>query len=205
MIYLYIIPLGILSWFVASCFPSFYKKEKQRVLMQLSSLNQESIEINGHPVAALFIFVSPVLIYYFSDDMVLSACCFVLATLAYTDLSARWLPDPLVFLFMAITVYSVRDGLFLSSVISSLLFVFPAIILNGISLYGGKAYPVAAGDFYVIPIVGLLIPPEFSLFIMMIILLLVAYLPDKDKGKPLVTIVYVVFTGYLLCEHLAMV
>ncbi len=180
-------------------FPTLYLKEKDRFIESCAELNQEAFKPERLTIFAILIFLMPLLIFYLSGEIVLSIFIFVFAIVAYTDASARWIPDCLIYALLVISMISVRLDDIETIILSVMLYIIPALML---SLYGSimkNETWIASGDYYVFPSIGMMVFPQYAAGLMFTNLFLVILISRRVPKVPLVTIVFITFTGYQIC------
>lgn len=106
-------------------FPTLYLKEKDRFIESCAELNQEAFKPERLTIFAILIFLMPLLIFYLSGEIVLSIFIFVFAIVAYTDASARWIPDCLIYALLVISMISVRLDDIETIILSVMLYIIP--------------------------------------------------------------------------------
>lgn len=62
--------------------------------------------------------------------MLLSSFCFILSVVAYTDLSARWIPDFTIYLLLVVAMLSLRTTDLILSIWSVLFYLMPALLFS---------------------------------------------------------------------------
>lgn len=198
--YVYLTALCVLSGLLILKLPNYYKKQRHIALSHYEYLKREEVSIPSYPLMALSMLVLPVVVYYMSHNMLLSVFCCVLATVAYADLCARWIPDPGIYALLAIAVYSISPYNVITSIASAIFFVTPALLMNIYGYIRKKEVWLASGDFYTAPSIGVFIKPECASAVMIVSLLSVLITQRWVTKVPLITIIYYIFTGYLLCD-----
>ncbi|WP_410376050.1 prepilin peptidase [Enterobacter sp. CPE_E222] len=151
------------------------------------------------PHFSILVFSIAVLVYYLSSDVLLFVFCLTLAITAYTDACTRWIPDPVIYALIAISVYSLNSKDFSESLYSVAFYVMPVLLL---SLYGyvvKKESWIASGDYYVFLSIGLMLIPEYAAGTMLVTLAIMLILMRWVKQIPLVTVAYFTFTGFNIC------
>ncbi|MDM2776275.1 prepilin peptidase [Citrobacter sp. Cpo142] len=201
MMIFYLIVLSVLAYYFTLMFPVFYKKEKQNVIAQSEVLIQETDDPGQYRVLAIVMFIMPVAIFSFSESMLLSWFCFILAVVAYTDLSSRWIPDLAIYVLLVLSMLSIQNSDLNSALWSVLLYLFPAVLISVYGFLVKKKTLIATGDYYVIPSIGLMILPEHASSLMLVNFIIVVAISRWIQKIPLVTVAYFTFTGYQLCLH----
>ncbi|ELV7790818.1 prepilin peptidase, partial [Salmonella enterica] len=146
-----------------------------------------------------------VLIFFLSENMLLSSFCFILSVVAYTDLSARWIPDFTIYLLLVVAMLSLRTTDLILSIWSVLFYLMPALLFSAYGYLLKKEKWIAPGDYYIFPAIGLMITPEYAASLMLVNLLLVLLFSRWVKKIPLVTVAYFTFTGCQTCILLGIV
>ncbi|ELS5068888.1 prepilin peptidase [Salmonella enterica] len=201
MMVIYIVLLGVIifAYVLSIVFPVIYLHEKKNAIKQSDQLLNENDEVGCFPVLGIVIFTIPLLIFILSGNIVLSSFCFILSVMAYTDLSARWIPDLAIYLLLAIAMLSLRTADLIISFWSVLFYLMPAILLSTYGYVLKKEKWIASGDYYVFPAIGLMITPEYAASLMLINLLIVLFFSRWVQKIPLVTVAYITFTGCQTC------
>ncbi|HHL3258670.1 TPA: prepilin peptidase [Citrobacter braakii] len=180
-------------------FPALYLKEKGKVINNCAELQQETYKPERFTAFSILMFLMPLLIFYLSGNITLSIFTFAFAIVAYTDVSARWIPDCVIYALLVISMVSVRLADFETIILSVTLYIFPALLL---SIYGyivkNESW-IASGDYYVFPSIGLMILPQYAAGLMFVNLFLVILISRWVPKAPLVTIAFITFTGYQIC------
>ncbi len=195
----YLIIMFIFSIVFANVLPVLYLKEKQKIFSFCSELQQENDKPKRFTVFAIFMFLMPVFIFYLSGDIVLAIFTFLFTIVSYTDVSARWIPDCIIYALLVIAMFSTKLADLKTVTLSIFLYVLPALML---SLYGyllKREMWIASGDYYVFPSVGLMILPQYATGLMFTNLFLVILISRWVPKVPLVTIAFITFTGYQIC------
>jgi len=195
----YVLALCLFAVIFASYFPSLYLRKKNLLIQNCKELEEETFQVKPLITYSVLLFLTPLLIFYLSQSIYMAVFCFVFAVLAYTDLSARWLPDIPVYLLMMLAAMGVDKQEIFECVISSFFFVAPAVLFNILLKIKGSNSFIAAGDFYVLPSVGLMIRPEHAAGLMFIVLLLTVLMSKTCKQIPLITVTFTIFFGYHIC------
>ncbi|ENG4975169.1 prepilin peptidase [Escherichia coli] len=195
----YLIALSVLAYYFTVMFPVLYKKEKQNVIQQCGVLVEDRSEPGRHTLLAIVMFIMPVAIFSFSENMLLSSFCFILAVAAYTDLSSRWIPDIAIYTLLVLSMLSLHKSDLIPSLWSVLLYLFPALFISAYGLLVKKKSLIATGDYYVIPSIGVMVLPEHASGLMLANFIIVIAISHWIQKIPLVTVAYFSFTGYQLC------
>lgn len=202
---LYLSVICLFAYMLSITFPAIYLKEKQNTLEQNEILLHESNEVGQFPILAIAMFIVPVLIYYLSENMLLSSFCFVLSVVAYTDLSARWVPDLTIYLLLVLAMLALRTADLIMSLWSVLFYVMPAALFSAYGYFIKKEKWIASGDYYIFPAIGLMLTPDYAAGIMLINLLVVLLLSRWVQKIPLVSVAYFTFTGCQTCIFLGFI
>lgn len=200
----YVLALCLFAVIFASYFPTLYVKKKNLLIQQSKELDEETFQVKPFFSCSVLLFLTPLLMFYLSQNIYMAVFCFVFAVLAYTDLSARWLPDIPVYLLMVLSVMGVDKQDMSECIISSLFFVAPAVLLNFLLRIKGSKSFIAAGDFYVLPSIGLMIRPEHAAGLMLLILFQTVFMSRLCKQIPLITVTFSTFCGYQICLLLSL-
>jgi len=196
---LYLSVICLFAYMLSVTFPAIYLKEKQNTLDQNEILRHETNDVGQFPILAIAMFIVPVLVYYLSESMLLSSFCFVLSVVAYTDLSARWVPDLTIYLLLVLAMLSLRTADLIMSLWSVLFYIMPAALFSAYGYLIKKEKWIASGDYYVFPAIGLMLPPDYAAGLMLFNLLVVLLLSRWVQKIPLVTVAYFTFTGCQTC------
>lgn len=201
MMVIYIVLLGIITfaYVLSIVFPVIYIHEKKNAIKQGNQLINENDEVGCFPVLGIVIFTIPLLIFILSENMELSFFCFIFSVMAYTDLSARWIPDLAIYLLLAIAMLSLRTSDLILSFWSVLFYLMPAILFSTYGYVLNKETWIASGDYYVFPSIGSMVFPQYAAGLMFTNLLLVILISRWVPKVPLVTIAFITFTGYQIC------
>lgn len=194
--------LLIFSYILATTLPSVYLKQKKKVIAACNELVNESDEVKCFPLVSLVIFSLTALVYYLSSDSLLLSFCFCLAIAAYTDASKRWIPDFIIYLLLAISVYSLNSKDLMLTLFSLGFYLTPVVILSVYGYVTKKELWIASGDYYVLPSIGLMLFPEYAAGTMLATLAIMLVLMRWMKQIPLVTVAYFTFTGVNVCSLL---
>lgn len=196
---LYLVVMCMFACLFSVILPSIYLKEKRNVLSQCSELEIEQNQPLKLPVFANFIFIMPVIMFYLSGDMILSIFFFFFAVVAYTDASARWIPDCIIYALLVISMIASRTTDLETACWSIFFYIIPALILSFYGQIVRNETWIASGDYYVFPAVALMILPQYAAGIMLINLFIVLLVSRWVSKVPLVTVAFITFTGYQLC------
>ncbi|MGK7247397.1 prepilin peptidase [Buttiauxella agrestis] len=199
MMIIYLVLIFVFSYALAITFPVIYSKAKQSAIKQSAELQIENDEANKYPVLATAMFLIPLLVFILSEDMLLSVFCFLLAIVAYTDASARWIPDVVIYLLLAVSIISIPSNNLVFSLSAAVFYVMPAAMLSAYGYVVRKDSWIASGDYYVFPSIGLMTLPEHAAGLMLMTLAIAVLLTRRIKKIPLVTVAYFTFTGYQTC------
>lgn len=181
--------------------PYGYTALKAKLLFQTEVIKNESQKSESKILYLIFILLLPLILFYEGQKNELSLFLLVFGLLAYSDLITRWLPDPLVYILVGLAVYSIDKNNLILPLLSIILYVVPLIILNIIGWWRCKKVMVAAGDFYVLVAVGAIIPPVYAMSLMLLTILFSLFFSRYTKEVPLITVAYMVITGYELCQN----
>lgn len=204
LIFLYFALFLLFAILFSSSFPFWYAREKQNVIAQSEILCEEKTEAKRFPGLAIIFFLIPVFIFFNTENITLAMFVFVLAIVAYTDLSARWIPDFLSYLLIFLAMVAMRTNDLFSVLCAVILYLTPVIILSSYGYLRKRESWVASGDYYVLPSIGLTLLPEYAAFLMLINLLVVIIVSKVMRDIPLVTIAYITFSGYQTCVLLGL-
>lgn len=201
----YLIVLSTFAYVLSKTFPAIYLNEKKNAIEQGKQLLTENEEVGRFPVLAIVMFTMPVLIFFLSENMLLSSFCFILSVVAYTDLSARWIPDFTIYLLLVVAMLSLRTTDLMLSFWSVLFYLMPALLFSAYGYVLKKEKWIASGDYYIFPAIGLMITPEYAASLMLVNLILVLLFSRWVKKIPLVTVAYFTFTGCQTCILLGII
>ncbi|MEX0446558.1 prepilin peptidase [Xenorhabdus sp. SGI246] len=190
----------VFSYIISLIFPIIYLRIKKNTLQQYKELKEENDNVGIFPLISMLMFLLPVLIYFLSNDILLSVYCFLLAIVGYSDLSSRWIPDIFIYLLLGISVYSLHLEDVSSSLYASVLFVAPALFLSAYGYIIKREKWIASGDYYLFPSIGMMILPEYATGMMLLVLLFTLLLTRWLQKVPLITVVYFIFSGYQICN-----
>lgn len=196
---IYLIALCLFAYTFSVTFPALYLKEKRNAIEQGEQLLQEQSEPGRFPVLAIAMFIMPVAVFSLSASMLLSTFCFILAVVAYTDISTRWIPDPAIYALLAVSMFSLHNVDLILPLWSVVFYLIPAVMISACGYIRKKETWIASGDYYVFPSVGLMVLPEYAAGLMLINLSIVVILSRWVQKVPLVTVAYFTFLGYQLC------
>lgn len=195
------IAILIFSFWIQKKLPAFYIKAKDSVISASVELEKEAQEINSSWIAALICTLPALLIYMLSKDKEAAAITFALGLLAYFDLTARWIPDCLLYGTVWLSVGLNAEQLLIQGVISAILFTLPALILQGYSLLTRRKGVFASGDLYLMPAIGVWFLPELAPGLMACALMLASFVSRYEKRVPFITCILPIFIGYEVCEY----
>jgi len=179
--------------------PGIYFRRREGAMIQMQELSKEENEVKRYPLIAFAIFSCPAIVYSLTGDITLSLFCIVLAVTAYTDFCTRWIPDIAIYILLAISIFEAGPREDITSLFGCAFFVLPAFLLNAYGLLVKNKVWIASGDFYIFPSVGLMVLPEHASALMIFTLLITSILNQWIRAVPLITVLYVIFSGYLLC------
>ncbi|MHB9331376.1 hypothetical protein ACP3S7_28155 [Phytobacter ursingii] len=188
-----------LSFFVGFSIPHFYNILKNKLLAQTEELKNEYRSGENKILVLIFVLVWPLVIFHNVSELHYLFLFLIFGLLAYSDLITRWLPDPLVYLLVSISVLDIDKKDIVTPFISSALYIMPLVMLNLITRLKIKKAIIASGDFYVLLPVGLAIFPTHSMLLMSLTILFAMVYSRFSKEVPLIFVSYMVMSGYELC------
>lgn len=194
-----VLVLAIFSYAFSFFLPSVYVRQKRKFIESSAELANESESVCRFPLLSLLIFLLPALIYYLSSNLLVMAFCFFLAIAAYTDVSKRWIPDFIIYILLAISVYSLQSKDLALSLFAMTFYLMPVVILSFYGYLKKKESWVASGDYYIFPSIGLMLIPDYAAGVMLFTLTIMLILIRWIKQIPLVTIAYFTFIGFNVC------
>lgn len=196
---IYTVMIVLFSFVLSLSFPAIYVKVKQNTIQQLDLLREESNDVGRFPVLAISMFLMPVMLFFLSESMLLSVFCFIFAVVAYTDVSARWVPDFLIYFLLALAMIFVRTTDFTLSFWAVVFYMMPIAMFSAYGFLTKKETWIASGDYYLFPSIGLTLLPEYAAGLMLINLMLVLVISRWVQKVPLITVAYFTFIGYQTC------
>lgn len=194
-----VLALAIFSYAFSFIFPSIYIRQKRKFIESSVELAHETEDVCRIPLLSLLIFLLPALVYYLSANLLVMAFCFFLAIAAYTDACKRWIPDFIIYILLAISVYSLRSKDLTLSLFAMAFYLIPVVILSFYGYVTKKELWVASGDYYIFPSVGLMLIPDHAAGVMLATLAIMLILMRWIKQIPLITVAYFTFTGFNVC------
>lgn len=177
-----------------------YRNLKKNAIVQAKALSDEPDKETAYPICAVIMFSCSVSMFSLTDNVVLSVFILLLAAAAYADMATRWIPDVLIYLLIAVSLFDVDKHNIVLRGLGCVFFIVLPLVLNLYGYLKTKTFWIASGDFYVFFALGFWIQPEYSAAIMLMALLIGAWLMRFCHGVPLVTCVFPFFIGYKLCE-----
>lgn len=195
------IALGLI---IGCAIPHFYNILKIKLLEQAKELNKERRKCKGKFSLLIVISLMPFLLFHKENEIEYLFFFLVFGLLAYSDYISRWLPDPLVYLLVGLAVFCIDKKDLISPLLSVILYVLPLVVLNVIGWLGFKKTIIAAGDFYVLLSVGILIFPYYSMVLVLITILLSMIYSKFTSEVPFIFVAYIVMLGYELCVNYGM-
>lgn len=190
--------LVVSSFIIAQLTPLVYKMKRADAITQNELLLREESNIKKHNIFSLVIFLCPLLLLHLSGNTNLFYFSLLMAIGAYTDLSTRWIPDPVIYLLLALSLLSI-DKSDVTQYWGMVFYLLPVILLNIFCRIFKGGYVIASGDMYIFPSVGLMVSPEHASELMALNLVFCVIISRWVKQIPLVTVAYFTFIGYQLC------
>lgn len=190
--------LVVSSFIFAQLTPLVYKMKRADVIRQNELLLREEYDVKKHNVLSLVIFLCPLLLLHLSGNTNLFYFSLLMAIGAYTDLSTRWIPDPVIYLMLAFSILAI-DKNDVTQYWGMVFYLLPVILLNLFCRVFKGGYVIASGDMYIFPSVGLMVSPEHASELMTLNLVFCVILSRWVEQIPLVTVAYFTFIGYQLC------
>ncbi|WP_340621875.1 hypothetical protein [Xenorhabdus siamensis] len=179
---LYMALMCVFSYILSLIFPIIYLRIKKNTLQQYKELKEENDNVGIFPLISMLMFLLPVLIYFLSNDILLSVY------------------DIFIYLLLGLSVYSLHLEDVSSSLYASVLFVAPALFLSAYGYIIKREKWIASGDYYLFPSIGMMILPEYATGMMLLVLLFTLLLTRWLQKVPLITVVYFIFSGYQICN-----
>jgi len=203
---MYILFTSFFACTLSVLFPFVYLRQKKNMIDGCQEiLNESDDEIGHYPVLSLAVISISTLIYYLSSDLKLFLFCCCLAITAYCDACKRWVPDLMIYLLIALSVYSLDATDLTISLFAVVFYITPVALLSVYGFLVKRETWIASGDYYIFPAIGLMITPEYASSLMLINLLLVLFFSRWINKVPLVTVAYFTFTGYQTCSLLGFI
>lgn len=173
------------------------------------SAEQSCADTQGYPVAArtrpllaaLLLCGGVLPAWIITGSPLFALFVLLLASAAYIDCLTQWVPDVLIFALSWVALWAQLTGnpdpvIPLSGAVVMLA---PALILNVITWLRRQPSAIASGDLYVLPAVGVWLPPEWSGICLLLSLGLTALAGRYVEDVPFITVLYPVFMGVSLC------
>lgn len=192
----------LLSFFMFKYTSKIYEREKKLAIKQLEELKSEKVIIISSVTLASLICILNICIYTYTENEILILYCLLLSIVAYTDYVAKWVPDVLIFLMVALSGFAIVPEKLTFSLISILFFTAPVIFMNLIGYVRKREVWIASGDFYIIPTTAVWVEPEHAASLMLVVLIVTISISTRCKKVPLITVIYFSFMGYKLCSLL---
>ncbi|WP_164834921.1 prepilin peptidase [Photorhabdus temperata] len=184
---------------VSKQLPAIYMSVKLNVISDSKRLEDENRAVGKSFISAIFCLLPSILIFYLSNNICLSGLIFLLGCIAYTDLMARWIPDCLIYSCLLVSLFSLPEHREGEAILSIILFLLPAGVLQ-IALFIKQGVGcIASGDFYIFPAIAVWLAPESSAPVMLTALGLALVLSRIVKEVPFITCLFSVFVGYQIC------
>ncbi|WP_459578925.1 prepilin peptidase [Enterobacter asburiae] len=197
---MYVFFASSLAFVLSVTFPFVYLRKKKQVIEGCKELlSEDDDEIIHSPVLSLLVISIATFVYYLSSDFVLFLFCSFLAITAYCDACKRWIPDLMIYLLIAISVYSLNSKDLTMSLVAVVFYIIPAALLSVYGFLIKRESWIASGDYYIFPAIGLMVAPEYAACLMLVNLLLVLVFSRWVQKIPLVTVAYFTFTGCQTC------
>ncbi|WP_445439423.1 prepilin peptidase [Citrobacter portucalensis] len=197
---MYVFFASSLAFVLSVTFPFVYLRKKKQVIEGCKELlSEDDDEIIHSPVLSLSVISIATFVYYLSSDFVLFLFCSFLAITAYCDACKRWIPDLMIYLLIAISVYSLNSKDLTMSLVAVVFYIIPAALLSVYGFLIKRESWIASGDYYIFPAIGLMVAPEYAACLMLVNLLLVLVFSRWVQKIPLVTVAYFTFTGCQTC------
>lgn len=197
---MYVFFASSLAFVLSVTFPFVYLRKKKQVIEGCKELlSEDDDEIINSPVLSLSVISIATFVYYLSSDFVLFLFCSFLAITAYCDACKRWIPDLMIYLLIAISVYSLNSKDLTMSLVAVVFYIIPAALLSVYGFLIKRESWIASGDYYIFPAIGLMVAPEYAACLMLVNLLLVLVFSRWVQKIPLVTVAYFTFTGCQTC------
>lgn len=192
----------LLSFFMLKYTSKAYKREKELAIGNLEDLKNEKVTINSSSLLVSLICILNICVYAYSENDILILYCLLLSIVAYTDYAAKWVPDTLIFLMVALSGIAIEPEYIICSLISIVFFTAPALFINLIGYVRKREVWIASGDFYIIPTIAVWVEPEHAASLMLLVLMVTISISVRCKKVPMITVIYFSFMGYKLCSLL---
>ncbi|EGH9360820.1 prepilin peptidase [Salmonella enterica] len=189
----------VITYLIPEITPYLYRDKRNDAIQQSIELSKECDTVSKSLFLSAIIFSCSAVIFYMSGDFYLLIFMTLLAVVAYTDLFTRWVPDPLIYLLLACSVYVASQYDVAIHLWAMFFYIMPAILLNLTFRIYKKKYVIASGDFYVFPAIGLMLAPEHAAIVMFLNLVFILFISPFFTSIPLITVSFFSFAGYQLC------
>lgn len=203
MMIMYVLFISLFAYVLSVVLPFAYQWQKKKVIESCKELmNEADDEIGYFPFLSLLVISVASLIYYLSSDFILFIFCCCLAIVAYIDACKRWIPDQMIYLLIAISVYSLGSRDLTMSLIAVSFYITPVALLSVYGYLVKRESWIASGDYYVFPSIGLMLTPDYAAGVMLTTLFAMLILTRWVRKIPLITVAYFTFTGFKVCSIL---
>lgn len=203
MMIMYVLFTSLFAYVLSVVLPFAYQWQKKKVIESCKELVNEVDDEIGHlPFLSLLVISIASLIYYLSSDFILFIFCCCLAIVAYIDACKRWIPDQMIYLLIAISVYSLGSRDLTMSLIAISFYITPVALLSVYGYLVKRESWIASGDYYVFPSIGLMLTPDYAAGVMLTTLFAMLILTRWVRKIPLITVAYFTFTGFKVCSIL---
>lgn len=200
---MYVLFTSLFAYVLSVVLPFAYQWQKKKVIESCKELMNEADDEIGHfPFLSLLVISVASLIYYLSSDFKLFIFCCCLAIVAYIDACKRWIPDQMIYLLIAISVYSLGSRDLTMSLIAVSFYITPVALLSVYGYLVKRESWIASGDYYVFPSIGLMLTPDYAAGVMLTTLFAMLILTRWVRKIPLITVAYFTFTGFKVCSIL---
>lgn len=200
---MYVLFISLFAYVLSVVLPFAYQWQKKKVIESCKELmNEADDEIGYFPFLSLLVISVASLIYYLSSDFILFIFCCCLAIVAYIDACKRWIPDQMIYLLIAISVYSLGSRDLTMSLIAVSFYITPVALLSVYGYLVKRESWIASGDYYVFPSIGLMLTPDYAAGVMLTTLFAMLILTRWVRKIPLITVAYFTFTGFKVCSIL---
>lgn len=152
----------LITIIIVSLAPRYIQNEEMNLLSSCNEISIERTYTKSYFLGGSLIVAPQLLLIFFSTEWLYQVLFMMLGVAAYFDIKRNWIPDPVIFLTLILSFFTIlhyqRIDL-LSACANSLFFTLPYFVFNAISFIASKKYIFYSGDVYIIVSLSFSISP----------------------------------------------
>ncbi|KAB1469109.1 hypothetical protein FZI27_20195 [Cronobacter sakazakii] len=152
----------LLSLIVSYFFPAYIKKSERNLINSAKNIDSEKVFARSPILAILIIFIPFLVFTVTSYDAVVPYIVLTLGIASYCDIKRNWIPDPVIYTLMLISMIAIKIDHSHSLefyLLNCLAFITPYILINILTHMHSRQIMFCDGDIYLLLSLSFTITP----------------------------------------------